>query len=160
MYTIIRIVSIVMYIMYIWDHNSGKLVFPSDISLNWINLMTQTSTVDSNQTRCSIRIFIIVQLLFSFGVKRHVAAVKIPPILHHTAVFYFHFSWDQWAGIFENQVLLKLMLGAMCSPATCITGICLFVLRFYGPVYPMGSCRARSAYLTTRLLGRFSPLSG
>ena len=37
---------------------------------------------------------------------------------------------------------------------------CLFVLRFYGPVSPMGSCRARSVYLATRLLGRFSPLSG
>ena len=36
----------------------------------------------------------------------------------------------------------------------------LFVLRFYGPVNPMGSCRARSVYLTTRLLGRLSPLSG
>ena len=35
----------------------------------------------------------------------------------------------------------------------------LFVLRFYGPVNPMGSCRARSVYLT-RLLGRLSPLSG
>ena len=38
--------------------------------------------------------------------------------------------------------------------------ICLFVLRFYGQVNPMGPCRARSVYLTTRLLGRFSPLSG
>ena len=28
------------------------------------------------------------------------------------------------------------------------------MLRFYGPVNPMGSCRARSVYLTTRLLGR------
>ena len=37
---------------------------------------------------------------------------------------------------------------------------CLFVLRFYGPVNPMGSCRARSVYLTTLLLGRHSPLSG
>ena len=35
----------------------------------------------------------------------------------------------------------------------------LFVLRLYGPVNPMGSCRARSVYLTTRLLGRLSPLS-
>ena len=34
------------------------------------------------------------------------------------------------------------------------------VLRFYGPVNPMGSCRARSVYLTTFLLGRLSPLSG
>ena len=38
--------------------------------------------------------------------------------------------------------------------------VCLFVLRFYGPVNPMGSCRAWSVYLTTRLLGRLSPLSG
>ena len=37
---------------------------------------------------------------------------------------------------------------------------CLFVLRFYGPVNPVGSCQARSVYLTTRLLGRLSPLSG
>ena len=36
----------------------------------------------------------------------------------------------------------------------------LFVLMFYGPVNPMGSCRARSVYLATRLLGRLSPLSG
>ena len=36
----------------------------------------------------------------------------------------------------------------------------LFVLRFYGLVNPMGSCRVRSVYLTTRLLGRLSPLSG
>ena len=31
---------------------------------------------------------------------------------------------------------------------------CLFVLRFYNPVNPMGSCRAQSVYLTTRLLSR------
>ena len=36
----------------------------------------------------------------------------------------------------------------------------LFVLRFYGPVNPVGSCRARSIYLTTRLLDRRSPLMG
>ena len=36
----------------------------------------------------------------------------------------------------------------------------LFVLRFYGPVNPMGSCLVRSVYLTTRLLGRLSPLCG
>ena len=35
----------------------------------------------------------------------------------------------------------------------------LFVLRFYGPVNPMGSCQAWSVYLTTRLLGRLSLLS-
>ena len=36
----------------------------------------------------------------------------------------------------------------------------LFELRFYVPVIPMGSCRARSVYLSTLLLGRLSPLSG
>ena len=36
----------------------------------------------------------------------------------------------------------------------------LFVLRFYGPVNPMGSCPVRSVYLTTLLLGRLSPPSG
>ena len=37
----------------------------------------------------------------------------------------------------------------------------LFVLRFYGPVNPMGSCRARSVYLTTRYwAARLSLLSG
>ena len=34
-----------------------------------------------------------------------------------------------------------------------------FLFRFYGPVNPMGSCRAQSVYLTTHLLGRLSPLS-
>ena len=38
--------------------------------------------------------------------------------------------------------------------------VCLFVLRFYGPVNPMGSCQARSVYLTTHLLGKLSPLCG
>ena len=34
------------------------------------------------------------------------------------------------------------------------------MLRFYGPVNPVGSCRARSVYLTTHLLGRLSHVSG
>ena len=42
----------------------------------------------------------------------------------------------------------------------CLRTLSLFVLRFYGPVNPMGSCRARSIYLATPLLGRLSPLSG
>ena len=41
-----------------------------------------------------------------------------------------------------------------------VAGKYLFVLGFYGPVNPMGSCRVRSVYLTTLLLGRLSPLSG
>ena len=35
-----------------------------------------------------------------------------------------------------------------------------FVLRFYGPVNPMGSCLAWSVYLNTLLLDRFIPLIG
>ena len=34
----------------------------------------------------------------------------------------------------------------------------LFVLRFYSPVNPMGSCQAQTVYLTTLLLGRLSTL--
>ena len=45
----------------------------------------------------------------------------------------------------------KMMLDLSCV---------LFVLRFYGPVNPMGSCWAQWVYLTTCLLGRLSPLSG
>ena len=46
------------------------------------------------------------------------------------------------------------------QPAHSMATVCLFVLRFYGPVNPMGSYRVRSVYLTTLLLGRLSPLSG
>ena len=54
---------------------------------------------------------------------------------------------------------------AHCKPISVggpgdVRYIFLFVLRFYGPVNPMGSCKARSVYLTTRLLDRLSPLSG
>ena len=42
--------------------------------------------------------------------------------------------------------------------------VLFYVLTFYspanGPVNPLGSCRARSVYLSTLSLGRFSPLSG
>ena len=34
--------------------------------------------------------------------------------------------------------------------------VCLFVLRFYSPINTMGSCRAWSVYLSTRLLGSIS----
>ena len=34
------------------------------------------------------------------------------------------------------------------------------MLRFYGPVNPLGSCRVRSIHLTTLLHGRLRPLSG
>ena len=50
--------------------------------------------------------------------------------------------------------------GKLCIMIVAFPGFMLFVLRSYGPVNPMGSCRARPLYLTTRLLGRLSPLSG
>ena len=45
------------------------------------------------------------------------------------------------------------------------SAVCLFVLRFYGPVNPMGSYRARVMSSAVSLpnhtlLGRLSPLSG
>ena len=51
-----------------------------------------------------------------------------------------------------------LMAQTSLEPMKLVRDI-LFVLKIYGPVNPMGSCRAWSVYLTTRLLGRFSPLS-
>ena len=61
----------------------------------------------------------------------------------------------------ETQTLLCHMYKAIfVSKSRVCNSSNLFVLRFYGPVNPMGSCRARSVYLTTRLLGRLSPLSG
>ena len=61
-----------------------------------------------------------------------------------------------------DRILLSVnwfVLPTYCVYMYCLF-VCLFVLRFYGPVNPMGSCRARSVYLITRLLGRLSPLSG
>ena len=59
------------------------------------------------------------------------------------------FSWRNWNNIFWLKKHLIWSYGTV-----------LFVLRFYGPVNPIRSCRARSVYLTTCLLGRLSPLSG
>ena len=50
----------------------------------------------------------------------------------------------------HNYINLYHSLGAFSRRQTND----LFVLRFYGPANPMGSYRARSVYLTTRLLGR------
>ena len=61
---------------------------------------------------------------------------------------------------FLIKIGLELLNGIIYNDALCLTSLFVFVLGFYGPVNPMGSCRARSVYLTTRLLGRLSPLSG
>ena len=69
-------------------------------------------------------------------------------------------------GIGGMQGMLLLCFPLVCDPCTvchCLLalplGLVLFVLKFYGPVNPMGSCRARSVYLTTLLLGSLIPAS-
>ena len=77
----------------------------------------------------------------------------------------FLFLLGAWEGL---RLVIVALPGLFLFPFFVIVALhglfllpfCLFVLRFYGPVNPMGSCRARSVYLTTRVLGRLSPLSG
>ena len=57
-----------------------------------------------------------------------------------------------WFGYFFYPAIKKGFWAVLIKYA-------VFVLRFYGPVNPMGSCQERSVYLTTYLLGRLSPLS-
>ena len=66
-------------------------------------------------------------------------------------------TFDRFALVWICRFPLPLPLGVWEGLRLVIVA-CL--LRFYGPVNPMRSCRARSVYLTTRLLGRLSPLSG
>ena len=61
---------------------------------------------------------------------------------------------------FLHCILLNNIQSTHAFSPSKNTFFCLFVLRFYSPVNPMGPCRAWSVYLTTRLLGRLSPLSG
>ena len=75
---------------------------------------------------------------FEISVPRHIRVAEVRKTINRTTTF------NKW----------------ICNLTPEVRNICLFVLRFYGPVNPMGSCRARSVYLTTRLLGRLSRLSG
>ena len=59
----------------------------------------------------------------------------------------------------DRQATLSCNSSYFSSDSFSSSCLLLFVLRFYGPVNPMGSSRARSVYLTTSLLGRLSPLS-
>ena len=59
---------------------------------------------------------------------------------------------EQW-GTIQRKYRLCLR---RCHDEISTFIVCLFVLRFYSPVNPMGSCRAWSVYLTTPLLGRLS----
>ena len=76
-------------------------------------------------------------------------------------VFYsIHFLAVRWSLIWIYTVSSGLSCVYSILQYPFIRCLFFFVLRFYGPVNPMGSCRVRSVYLTTRLLGRLSPLSG
>ena len=53
----------------------------------------------------------------------------------------------------------SLWLADLFIASTARNGQSFCLCWFYGPVNPKGSCRVWSVYLTTRLLGRLSPLS-
>ena len=61
-----------------------------------------------------------------------------------------------WEDLYMKFLQIRLHHCRTLSGCIIKEFVCLFVLRFYGPVNPMGSCRARSVYRTTRLLGRLS----
>ena len=71
-----------------------------------------------------------------------------------------HFETMHICSTWSEDVHVVLGLSSYHSDLKVNILHCLFVLKFYGPVYPMGSCRAQSVYLTTHLPGRLSPLSG
>ena len=80
------------------------------------------------------------------------------------SVMFHHIYICSYQSLRYNAVASSVICFLITSPLHLVENIylCCFVvvLRFYGPVNPMGSCRARSVYLTTRLLGRLSPPSG
>ena len=51
-----------------------------------------------------------------------------------------------------DQTLFSVSSRSTLFADACLSS--LFLLRFYGPVNPMGSCRARSVYLTTNVTGQ------
>ena len=55
------------------------------------------------------------------------------------------------------KIVLRKVSYREASIMICIVLWDMFVLRFYGPVNPIGSCWAQSVYLTIHLLGRLSP---
>ena len=61
--------------------------------------------------------------------------------------------------LFVCLFVLYALTAPACGLRLSVIKFVLFVLRFYSPVNPMGSCRAPSVYLTMHLLGRLSPLS-
>ena len=78
---------------------------------------------------------------------------------------YFWIDVYNRAIVYIHQNFLKVVVQVIIIDQSnqtirfCTKSRVLFVLTFYGPVNPMGSCRARSVYLTTRLLGRLNQSS-
>ena len=103
-----------------------------DCLLRGLNTLARFSTI------CTTEINYVISCLLSCPPKKLLKVVST-------------FNPFNPGGLFYLKSLVMSISG--------IRGV-LFVLRFYGPVNPMGSCRTRSVYLTTRLLGRLSPLSG
>ena len=99
-------------------------------------------------------IFENVEGAYSFGSFTHLFVWHT--LRRDLEILYVESLWKISTSIFSVEQAIP----ELCLFLTDITETCLFVLRYYGPVNPMGSCRVRSVYLTTRLLGRLSPLSG
>ena len=58
------------------------------------------------------------------------------------------------------RIYICIKYSNMLSAELAQRAVKFVCVEVFDPVNPMGSCRARSVYLTTRLLGRLSPLSG
>ena len=98
------------------------------------------------QSGKAVLVKIIFMLLLRIKPTIFTLSIETPYLLKFNSPFYYRLMYV-WQTM---QTLIRCRL----------LGHLIFVLRFYGPVNPMGSCRAPSVYLTTRLLGRLSPLSG
>ena len=57
------------------------------------------------------------------------------------------------ARFLKASVLLERLRNWLSSASHLLSNNAAFVLRFYGSVNPIGTCRARSIYLTTLLMG-------
>ena len=96
---------------------------------------------------------------FSYGYPSYLKLRHLKVSEVKASEAYLQVTTSTWPG-FHSQHLSVWQGSDRPSKFCGFLWVCLFVLRFYGPVNPMGSCRAQSVYLTTCLLGRLSPLSG
>ena len=151
---------------------------------NVLDWLTLNNTCDVN-CKCNFWQFVIlflhslvlIDLFFIwhfFSLTANSAKIKWLPNISaldlHGFLSFIIYSYQKWWVTLIVEMNLCSMFSTLCEifSRQHIEIVILlfpenrfwFVLRFYGPVNPMGSCRARSVYLTTRLLGRLSPLSG